>query len=164
MKPWSAGAHSRTAGSEGNSMDQGWDSWQGMPYSTKGSQQAMPKKGTFPKLSLLLYFGPASIIIRDQFIGYVCFYTLDEILVPCAVHTFVSTATATQKSSSEVLDCSLESGLTKISSSQGCLIPSHYFWFSRGRKVIRAKGYNMALVPLKDFSGRTPGISLDLHP
>lgn len=114
MKPWSAGAHSRTAESEGNSMDQGWDSWQGMPCSTTGGQQAMTKKGTFPKLSLLLYLGPASNVIHDQFIGYLCFYTLDEILVPCAVRTFVSTTAATQKSSSEFLDCSLVSKLTKI--------------------------------------------------
>lgn len=59
---------SRTEESEGKSMDQGWDSWQGMPCSTKGSKQACQRK-TLPKLSLLLYLGTANNVIQDQFLG-----------------------------------------------------------------------------------------------
>lgn len=63
--PGSAGAHSRTAGSEGNNVEQGWDNWQGTPSHTKGSQQAMPEKETFPKFSLLLYLLAMSSMINS---------------------------------------------------------------------------------------------------
>lgn len=63
--PGCAGAHSRTAESGGNSMDQGWDSWQGMSCSTKGSHA----KETLPKLSLFFCLGLASNVIQDQFLG-----------------------------------------------------------------------------------------------
>lgn len=51
-------------------MNWGWGQLEGMLCSTKGSQQPMPKKETLPKLSLLLYLGPASNVIYDQFLGY----------------------------------------------------------------------------------------------
>lgn len=47
--PGSAGAHSGNAENEGNRMGQSQDNWQRMLYSTKGTQQSMPKKDTLSK-------------------------------------------------------------------------------------------------------------------
>lgn len=163
--PGSAGAHSGNAESEGNRIGQSQDNWQRMPYSTKGTQQSMPKKDTLSKQNLLLCLEPASnmmTMINSQatsaFIPQMKFkfpVLSKHLCQQLSLHKNLSQRfwTAVWNLTSQ------KSAGLKVSSSS-----SLNFQVCTRQKSHQGKGHNMTQVLLKNFSGRTPGVCLYPHP